>query len=337
MSAAGLLLVALVLAFAWSIGAHYTGACMGMPYGSGSIRLKTALGLMAVLALLGAAFASHGVETTVGLHIVDASRVTVPAAVPAALTVIVAAFLLTTVYTAAKVPTSTIQILVFCVVGMAIGAGIRIHWMTILQLAVVWVVAPPIALGLGYLFTHGIDRWVGFHPTMRPEASAGPPSAAAAVLHTLRTLLVAVGAAASFVMGANDVSNATGVLIMTHLFNLWTAGLVGGVGLLLGVLTWGRPLLRKVAFDIVHVDLSMASAAQLVQALVVVLAVAFGFFTSMNQALVGAMMGAGLARGSGSIEWKAVWNIVKGWVIAPVSGIVLTFLLAKLTGIWWTL
>ena len=138
-------------------------------------------------------------------------------------------------------------------------------------------------------------------------------------------------------MGANDVSNATGVFIMTNLFNVWVAGAIGGIGLLIGVLTWGKPLLKKVAFDIVHVDLSMASAAQLVQALVVLLAVTFGFFTSMNQALVGAMMGAGIARGTDIIEWKSLWNIVKGWMIAPISGIIITFLLAKLAGIWFIL
>ena len=318
-------LIIIVLAFAWSIGAHYTGACMGMPYGSGSIKLWPALGLMAVLALAGAVFASHRVESTVGLDIVSARHVTVVAA----LVIVTAAFLLTTIYTARKIPTSTIQILVFCVVGMALGAGIPVQWLTILKLAVIWVMAPPVALGLGYLFTHGLDRVVGFNPDEN--------SRQAAVLRTLSIILVVVGAAASFTMGANDVSNATGVFIMTHLFSVWAAGLIGGIGLFIGVLTWGKPLLQKVAFDIVHVDLSMASAAQLVQALVVLLAVSFGFFTSMNQALVGAMTGAGLARGTGTIEWKAVANIVKGWIIAPVSGIVIAFLLAKLAGVWFVL
>lgn len=321
MSLEAVILVTIVLAFAWSIGAHYTGACMGMPYGSQSIKLWPALGLMAVLALVGAALASHRVESTVGLQIISAQHVTVVAA----LVIVVAAFLLTTIYTARKIPTSTIQILVFCVVGMALGAGIPVHWITILKLAAIWVTAPPAALGLGYLFTHGLDRVVGFK---------SGDSRQAAVLRTLSVILVIVGAAASFTMGANDVSNATGVFIMTHLFSLWTAGIIGGVGLLVGVLTWGKPLLQKVAFDIVHVDLSMASAAQLVQALVVLLAVSFGFFTSMNQALVGAMTGAGLARGTGTIEWKAITNIVKGWMIAPVSGIVLAFALAKLAGVW---
>ncbi|MCF8566538.1 inorganic phosphate transporter family protein [Alicyclobacillus tolerans] len=324
MSASAILLVVLVLIFAWSIGAHYTGACMGMPYGSGSIGLWPALTLMAALALAGAVLASHRVESNVGLHIVDASRVTMVGA----LVIVVAAFVLTTIYTAVKIPTSTIQILVFCVVGMALGSGIQVHWLTILKLAVIWVIAPPIAFGLGFLFTHGLDRIVGFDPKQQRQA---------AVFRTLSLILVVVGSAASFVMGANDVSNATGVLIMTHLFDVWTAGFIGGLGLLLGVLTWGKPLLKKVAFDIVHVDLSMASAAQLVQALVVFLAVVFGFFTSMNQALVGAMMGAGMARGNGTIEWKAIRNIVKGWVIAPVSGIILAFLLAKLAGIWFAM
>ncbi len=324
-SGESIVLVAIVLAFAWSIGAHYTGACMGMPYGSGSIKLWPALGLMSVLALLGAAVASHGVETTVGVHIIEAKRVTVAAA----LVVVVAAFLLTTIYTARKIPTSTIQILVFSVVGMALGAHIRVHWGTILKLAVIWVMAPPVALGLGYLFTHGMDWAVGFKPESQ-ERTAG-------VLKTLGMILLAVGAAASFTMGANDVSNATGVFIMTHMYSLWTAGLIGGVGLMLGVLTWGKPLLQKVAFDIVHVDLSMASAAQLVQAVVVLLAVSLGFFTSMNQALVGAMTGAGLARGNASIEWKAILGIVKGWVIAPISGIAIAFLLAKLSSLWFVL
>lgn len=323
MSLSALVLVVLVLVFAWSIGAHYTGACMGMPFGSGSIKLVPALVWMAVLALLGAVFASHRVESTVGLSIVDASKVTVVAA----LVIIVAAFVLTTTYTAEKIPTSTIQILVFCVVGMALGAGIQVHWLTILKLVIVWVVAPPIAFGLGYIFTHGLDRIVGFNLSQRDRQLT--------VIRTLSVILVVVGAAASFVMGANDVSNATGVFIMTHIFNAWIAGLIGGIGLLLGVLTWGKPLLKKVAFDIVHVDLSMASAAQLVQAVVVSLAVVFGFFTPMNQALVGAMMGAGVARGKGSIEWKAIRNIVKGWIIAPISGIVLAFILEKLSGIWF--
>jgi PiT family inorganic phosphate transporter len=312
------LLIGLVLAFAWSIGAHYTGACMGMAYGSGSIGLRPALIVMGVLALAGAALASHRVEVTVGLHLI-ASRQVTPVT---ALLIIAVAFALTTLYTAVRVPTSTIQILVFSVAGVALGAGIAVHWATVLRLAVLWVVAPPTAGLLGYVLTRALDR------VMRapvPAPAAGRPAAA---LGPWPALLVAVGAAASFTMGGNDVANATGALVMTHTFNVWAAGLLGGVGLLVGVLTWGRPLLQTVAFDIVRVDLPMATAAQLVQALVVLAAVSVGLFTSMNQALVGAMTGAGLARGAERIRWATVRNIVTGWLVGPPSGMLLGGVLA---------
>jgi PiT family inorganic phosphate transporter len=232
MSAAGIVLVLVVLAFAWSIGAHYTGACMGMPYGSGSIRLWPALGTMAVLALAGAAIASHRVEVTVGLRIVDARQVTLAGAI----VVLVVAFGLTTLYTAARVPTSTIQILVFSVAGMALGGGIAIRWPTILHLAILWVIAPPIAAGLGYFLTRGLDRVIADRPY---GPGAERPAEAAAALGVWPALLVLVGAAASFTMGGNDVANATGMLVTTRLFNVWTAGLLGGAGLFVGVLTWG--------------------------------------------------------------------------------------------------
>ena len=303
------LLILLVLAFAWSMGAHYTGACMGMPHASGSIRLWPALWLMAPLALLGAALASHRVEVTVGQTIIDARGVTVAAAI----VVVGCAFLLTTIYTYLRIPTSTIQILVFCVVGVGLAAAIPVHWTTILHLAILWVLAPLVACGLGYLFTKLIDT-IG--------ASRGT--------RALPVLLVVVGAAASFTMGSNDVSNATGVFLMTHLFNVWTAGIIGGIGLAVGVLTWGKPLLKTVAFDIVKVDLSMASAAQFVQALVVFSAVVFGYFTSMNQALVGAMAGTGFARGRQTVQWGTVYGILRGWAAGPASGLILAFALTRL-------
>jgi len=330
MSAAELVLLVVVLAFAWSIGAHYTGACMGMPYGSGSIRLWPALATMAVLALAGAALASHRVELTVGLHIIDARQVTLVGAT----VILIVAFALTTIYTAARIPTSTIQILVFSVAGMALGGGIAIDWGTIVRLAIIWIVAPPVAMGLGFVLTRGLDLVI----KQRPKAPGAQGAQRLAMgPGAWPALLVLVGAAASFTMGGNDVSNATGMLVMTRSFNVWTAGILGGIGLFIGVLTWGKPLLKAVAFDIVHVDLPMATAAQLVQALVVFGAVLFGFFTSMNQALVGAMTGAGLARGQGTIQWGTVRNIVKGWLVGPPSGLALGFLGAHLAAVWWRL
>ncbi|MGH6678796.1 MAG: inorganic phosphate transporter, partial [Bradyrhizobium sp.] len=270
MNAADVVLVIVALAFAWSMGAHYTGACMGMPYATGSVGLRSALWIMAPLTLLGAAFLSRKVLFNIGHHILAAETL----GLAPAIAIIGSAFVLTAIFTQRRIPTSTIQILVFCVIGAGAAQDLAIRWNTVLQLVVLWVLAPIVAFALGYAFTRLFDAIPGFARSGRTGA--------------IGRALVVVGAAASLTMGANDVSNATAVFLTTGFSGPFAAGLIGGVGLAIGVLTWGRPLLERVAFDVVKMDMAMATAAQLVQAIVVLAAVFFGYFTSMNQALIGA-------------------------------------------------
>jgi PiT family inorganic phosphate transporter len=290
------LLIVLAIGFAWSIGAHYTGAVMGMPHALRAIGAWQALLLMAPLAFLGATFASHAVEQRVGSGLTD-SRLSVSQEV----VVIGVAFALTAVFNRLRAPTSTIQILVFAVVGVTLAAGRGVRWNAIGHLAIVWASAPAAAFLLGALLTKGLDR-----------VPLGERTGAA---------LVAVGAVAAFAMGANDVANASGSLVGTGVLGPLAAGAVGGAGIAVGVLTWGKPLLRRVAFEIVEVDRPMATAAQLVQAAVVLAAVAFGFFTSMNQALVGAMAGAGVARGREAVHIETLLSIPIAWILGPAGSI----------------
>lgn len=339
------LLVVLAVGFAYSMGAHYTGACMGMPHALGAISARRALLFMAPLTLIGATFASHRVEHTVGHGLLTGAGLSVTG-----LAIVVGiAFGLTSLFNRLRIPTSTIQILVFSVIGAGLAASIGIHWAHIAELAAIWIFAPIVAGWLGYLLTKLLDLIpsvrVEAHRTRRlpdraaqPKRSATPRSSfeSAADARTARgwlaTALVAVGALASFTMGSNDVANATGSLVGTDTLGPLTAGLVGGLGLAAGVLTWGHPLLRRVAFDIVSVDRPMASAAQLVQAVVVLAAVAFGFFTSMNQALVGAMAGAGIARGRTTVHRNTLIAILRGWIIGPTAAIALAYGLTRLAG-----
>ncbi len=149
-----LLLVALAFSFAWSIGSHYTGACMGMPYALGAVRARVALGLMAPLALAGAALASGKVATTVGRKLIDGTPMRFGEAV-----IVAVAFGVTAIYNRIRIPTSTIQILVGAVVGVAVGASVGVHWPTIATLAVIWVLAPPV--GGGSRFRRGEGVRVG--------------------------------------------------------------------------------------------------------------------------------------------------------------------------------
>lgn len=268
--------------------------------------------------------------------------------IAAAIIIVATAFFLTTILTYVKVPSSTIQILVFAVIGVALAYCIPVHWILIGHFLITWALAPPAACALGYLLTRVIDRFSGI---AAPKMTATTPEKIleeqlqqkeatqtqnnySTKLAFLPIILVIFGAAASFTMGANDVSNATRVFLMTHLFDVLIAGLIGGLGLALGALTWGKPLLQRVAFDIVKMDLSMASAAQFAQAIVVFLPVIlFGYFTSMNQALVGAMAGTGFARGRQTIQRSVVYGILKGWAVGPLSSVALAFVIERVS-VW---
>jgi PiT family inorganic phosphate transporter len=238
-----------------------------------------------------------------------------------AIAIVAAALLLTSLYNFVTIPTSTIQILVFSVVGAGLGAGLSVQWSTIEALLVLWALAPVAAFGLGYLYARAATHLSG------PSAPASP------AVGSLALSLILVGAAASFAMGANDVSNASGALILSGAFNLTEAAILGGIGLAVGVLSWGRPLLRKIAFDVVRLDPTMAIGAQLAQSTVILTAVIFGYFTSMNQALVGAMLGTGLARGRSTVRWRAIRDLLVGWAIGPVSGLVLGFVFVRLVAL----
>jgi PiT family inorganic phosphate transporter len=121
------------------MGAHYTGACMGMPHALRAISAWRALLIMAPLTLLGATLVSHGVEHTVGHNLLTGAGLSITGLV----IVIGVAFALTSLFNVVRIPTSTIQILVFTVVGVGLAAGIGVRWSTIATLALIWIAAPP--------------------------------------------------------------------------------------------------------------------------------------------------------------------------------------------------
>src|SRR5947207_11245546 len=91
---------------------------MGMPHALRAIGSWHALLLMAPLAFLGATFVSHAVERRVGSGLTGH-----PLSVGDEVVVIGVAFAVTTFFNRFRMPTSTIQILVFSVVGVALATG----------------------------------------------------------------------------------------------------------------------------------------------------------------------------------------------------------------------
>jgi len=307
-------MVASGLFFGWTIGSHYTGATMGMAYGSGVIKNPvTATILIAVFVILGATFESHNVVKTVGTGIIRGEDMTPLGAMVMMFT----AAIVTAANTWMRWPVSTSQLACFSVVGAALAMGAPVFWSTtIVFLAVTWVGTPILSCILGFIFTHLTDFCT------KGCSERGNK--------LLGYALLAACCYAAYTLGANNTGNAVGVFFGLKLATPMKAGFIGGIFMAIGALTWGRPILEKVGKGIVQLDLSMGVGAKVAQSITAHTAASLGYPTSMNQALIGGVGGAGAARGLKTIDLKAMREIVISWFLTPVVAGIVSFLLYKI-------
>ena len=147
------------------------------------------------------------------------------------------------------------------------------------------------------------------------------------VLQILTACLVA------FAHGSNDVANAIGPLSAAYqaiesgaiaaksTTPLWALGL-GGVGIVIGLWTWGWKVIKTVGEKITELTPSRGFCAEFAAAITILLAsvLPFGLPISTTHTLVGAVLGVGLARGIGALNLKTMREIIAGWIITIPAG-----------------
>jgi PiT family inorganic phosphate transporter len=116
--------------------------------------------------------------------------------------------------------------------------------------------------------------------------------------------------------------------------------LLGGLAIGLGIATYSHRVMLTVGRDLVKLDGITALIAILSEALVVDFLThswEFGSYhlpaipVSISQALVGSVVGLGMARGLQTIQLKVLRNILVGWIAAPVAACALVYIIAPIT------
>ena len=138
-------------------------------------------------------------------------------------------------------------------------------------------------------------------------------------------LQILTACAVAFAHGSNDVANSIGPLAAVanavsgnELASKaplapWMLA-IGGVGIVIGLSTWGYRVMETVGKRITELTPSRGFAATLAAATTVVLASRLGIPVSTTHTLVGAVLGVGLARGIGAIDLRVVGSIIASWV-----------------------
>ncbi|QKT03678.1 inorganic phosphate transporter [Ectothiorhodospiraceae bacterium 2226] len=151
-------------------------------------------------------------------------------------------------------------------------------------------------------------------------------------------LMLVTACAMAFAHGSNDVANAVGPLAAVvgvvqsggeidtrTVMPSWIL-LLGGFGIVLGLVTYGKKVIAMVGSRITELTPSRGFAATLAAAGTVVLASGTGLPISTTHTLVGAVLGVGLARGIAALDLRVVRTIFLSWIITLPAGAVLSIL-----------
>ncbi len=133
----------------------------------------------------------------------------------------------------------------------------------------------------------------------------------------LELFIIAFMLYSALVLGLNDVSNAASGLVDSGL-GLFFSKAVCGVAMMVGMLTWGSRLTKRVGEELVKLDYKKAAAAQLTKSIAMSSLNLFGLNASMNQTIISALASMGASK-------KVLRSIMLGWIYSPLIGFVASY------------
>ena len=307
-------------AVGWSIGANDAANSLGTAVGSRALTLKQAIILITIFGFLGAFLQGSHVAKTIGKGIVPLDQLDKTLSLYLALVASFAACAWVVLATYWKMPISTSH----SIVGAVAGAGLAVHapvkWKMLFDIFICWIFTPLGAAILGFIFY--IILKSTFYRIV-PRKYAQP---------TIIILIILSGCYVAYSWGANDVANATGVISGVGILSPKISVILGGIAIVLGIVTWGYKVIETIGSEITHLLPLMALAAQLASAINVHIYTVFGIPVSTSHSIVGAIIGVGLVRGTRVLNWNIMKDMVLCWLATPfISGVISFAILKVLT------
>lgn len=331
-----ILVVALAAGFyvGWNIGSNDAANAMGTAVGARVLTYRRAVSILIIFVILGAVLGGWKVMGTVGEDIVvpPAGEDNPFAKIPIiAVVALIAAGMWVTIASTFGFPVSTSQ----SMVGAVMGAGLLISFLGPINgitasvkfdklgvIGLCWVLSPvggAIAAFILYKLLNPALRWV---------------KDPAKLNRIFGFLVIVAGAFAAYTLGTNDVGASTGVLYAVLGGDvMWSAqfiALFGGVALAVGAITYSRRVMQTVGSGITQLDVTTACVAQLGAAITVWTFNQFGIPVSTSQAIVGAIVGVGLVKGTTTVSKRKLGQISIAWILTPTVAAAMSFFLGWL-------
>ncbi len=316
-----LLLISLTLlmglAVGWSIGANDAANSLGTAVGSKVLTLRQAIVLIAIFGFLGAFLQGSYVAKTIGKGIVPMDKLDKNLALYLAMVAAFAAAAWVILATYWKMPISTSHSIVGAVAGAGLAIGAPVRWRVLLDIFICWIFTPIGSAILGYIF-YRVFKNIFYRIIPRKYLRI-----------SMATLVIISGCYVAYSWGANDVANATGVIVGAGILTPTTSVILGGLAIALGIMTWGYKVIETIGSEITNLLPIMAFSAQLASAINVHIYTIFGIPVSTSHSIVGAIFGVGLVRGVRVLNIRIMREIIICWLATPFISGVISFLVLK--------
>ncbi|MGM0381838.1 MAG: anion permease, partial [bacterium] len=308
----------------WAIGANDAANVIGPHVGSNLLSYRFCIGLLVTFTLLGAVVSGQGMVEDVGKVMPDQQMLEKYAAwelINLAILVTVSAALAVNLATYFGIPTSTSQGAIGAFFGLSFVLGLQNNmllelppWFIFGKMVGSWIISPFLAGFLGFV----IQKWGSqlFNKVISNERTFNI---------MIRFLLVISGAYGAYILGATHAGIGVAPFFKAGLFEswlgipdtAWAAGF-GGVSIAIGSLTYAKKVIYSVGNSITSLDPFSAFSAIVAMSICLNFFKRFGVPVSSSQAVVGAVAGVGLTRGTRAVSFSKLKNIAIGWLATPI-------------------
>ena len=274
---AEVLLFVLGLLLCVILGSNNASVCFGTSTGSNDTNYPLAAGMAALGVFLGMLLEGYklsGVVFSSGLGEISVETMLIMLIVNLAMLLVATYF---------RIPLSLSHSLIGSVVGVGVGTRVPVNWSYILTVVLSWVLTPLVGILSAVLISMALIRVS--HNIKNPLTLD--------YLYGRLTLILAFYT--SYVLGANTIGLVTG-LFVDYLGKQLIYSFIFGLAAAFGIFFLGRGLAEVVGQGIVELSPLTGLVAQFGGAFTVHLFTQFGLPVSITQALLGGVLGAGLAK-----------------------------------------
>lgn len=346
------LLLAAGVFMGWSLGTNDAANAFGTAVATGVVKYRHAIWIIAVLVIIGAFLAgennidkvaelSTSNEVTASKEAVEnaiangtVADLRLKSALKAAI-IFTCAALTVFMMSCLKFPVSANQSITGAIIGWGLFYAdysdpeiLAINMPQIEKFAMTWVINPVGAAIISFVLVKFVHAFLEKKLTSLAHYDT-----------MIRIGYLGAGAFASYSIGMNSSANVTALyydpffastgVAANLLTSAQVTAVIGGIAIAIGVLTYSKKVMMTVGSSIAPLNQIEGFVVIIAMALtIVIMGNWMGIPVSTSQAVVGAVIGAGLTKGAKNVQFGVLKRIAVAWVSSPTVAGLMAYLIA---------